>query len=78
MVKCWNCEHLMRVYSGKPANEKLFEKEFRKCKVKGIIFERYNDIREERECNSFKKSKRWSKTRIPFESSQALYSESQK
>ena len=57
MVRCWNCEHLIKVYSGKPTNEKLFEKELRKCRVKGIIFERYNDITKERECKDYKESK---------------------
>ena len=37
MVRCWNCKHLFRAYSGKVADEKLFEKELRKCKVKSII-----------------------------------------
>ncbi|MDH5461062.1 MAG: hypothetical protein OEZ29_04410 [Candidatus Bathyarchaeota archaeon] len=36
MVRCWNCEHVIRIYSGKPANEKLFENEFRKCTVNGM------------------------------------------
>ena len=57
MIRCWNCEHLITVYSGKPTNEKLFEKELRKCKVKGTVFERYNDITKERECEDYKKSK---------------------
>ena len=46
----------MRIYSGKPTNEKLFESELRKCKVKGIVFERYNDITKERECEDYKES----------------------
>jgi hypothetical protein len=43
--------------SGEPANEKLFERELRKCEVKGIVFERYSDITEERECEDYKESK---------------------
>ena len=57
MVNCWNREHLGRTYSGKPTNEKLFEKELRKCRVKGIVFEHYNDITKERECKDYKEPK---------------------
>ena len=52
MVKCWNCKHLIPAYSGKVAKGKLFEKELRKCKVKGIVLG-YYEIREEGECEDF-------------------------
>jgi len=71
MVRCWNCEHLGRTYSGKPSNEKLFEKELRKCKVKGIVFERYNDITIERECEDYKESKH----KIKYEEIEAIRKE---
>lgn len=57
MVKCWNCEHLIRIYSGKPTNEKMLEKELRKRKAKGIIFERYNVYTKERDCEDYEESK---------------------
>jgi len=57
MVQCWNCEHLITAYSGKVATGKLFEKELRKWKVKGIVLG-YYEIREERECEGFEQSKR--------------------
>lgn len=57
MVRCWNCEHVIRIYSGKPANEKLFENEFRMCTVNGMVFERYDNITEARECEDYKESK---------------------
>lgn len=37
MVKWWNCEHLMRVFEGEPVNEKLFEKELRKCRSRKLF-----------------------------------------
>lgn len=57
MVRCWNCEHLIRMYSGDPRKGKLFENEFRKCVVKGIVYERYDDYTKERECKDYKESK---------------------
>lgn len=36
---------------------KLFGRELRKCRVKRIVFERYNDITVERECEDYKESK---------------------
>ena len=33
------------------------EKELRKCKVKGIIFERYNVYTKERDCEGYEESK---------------------
>ena len=65
MVKCWNCKHLARAYSGTPAEGKLFRTEYRKCKVKGTVFERRSDITEERECDSFEQSERWAKRQEP-------------
>jgi len=65
MVKCWNCKHLITACSGKVAKGKRFEKELRKCKVKGIVLG-YYEIREERECEDFEQSKRWPKTREPY------------
>ena len=52
MVKCRNCKRLITAYSGKVAKGKLFEKEFRKCWVKGIVLG-YYEVREERECEAF-------------------------
>lgn len=71
MVRCWNCEHLGRTYSGKPTNEKLFEKELRKCKVKGMVFEHYSDITKERECKDYKESKH----KIRYEETEAIRKE---
>jgi len=42
-----DCKRLITAYSGKVAKGKLFEKEFRKCWVKGIVLG-YYEIREER------------------------------
>ena len=53
MVKCWNCEHIIRIYSGKPRKGKLFENQFRKCIVKAIVLERYSYITVERECGDY-------------------------
>jgi hypothetical protein len=64
MVKCWNCKHLITAYSGRVAKGKLFEKELRKCWVKGIVLG-YYEITEERECSDFVQSERWPKTREP-------------
>lgn len=57
MVRCWNCEHLTKLYSGKPRKGMLFENEFRKCKAKGVVFEHYKDFIKERECKDCKESK---------------------
>jgi len=57
MVKCWNCEHLIVAYSGAPANERLFEKELRKCTVRGVVFESRRDITEEHECENYREAK---------------------
>ena len=57
MVRCWNCEHLIRAYSGNPRKGKLFENEFRKCPVKGIVYERYRDYTKERDCEDYGESK---------------------
>ena len=56
LVRCWNCDHLVKAYSGRPANGKLFQNEFCKCKVKRVVLERYNDLTKERECREHKES----------------------
>ena len=71
MVKCWNCEHLIRIYSGKPRKGKLFENEFRKCIVKGIVLERYSDITVERECGDYKESEH----KVKYEEIEAIRKE---
>jgi len=71
MIKCWNYEHLIRIYSGKPRKGKLFENEFRKCIVKRIVLERYNDITKERECEDYKESKH----KIKYEEIEAIRKE---
>jgi len=48
---------LIRVYSGNPRKGKLFENEFRKCPVKGIVYERYRDYTKERDCEDYGESK---------------------
>ena len=58
MVRCWNCEHLIRLYSGSPRKGRLFENEFRKCAVKGVVYERYNDYTKERDCEDYEESER--------------------
>jgi len=63
MVRCWNCEHLIKVYSGRPTNGKLFQSEFCRCKVKRLTLERYNDLTEERDCREYKESE----NRIKYE-----------
>lgn len=60
MVKCFNCDNLMRKYSGKPVHEKLFETENYACKVKDLTLS-FGEIKRERECDLFKESKRWAK-----------------
>jgi len=65
MVKCWNCKNLARAYSGTPAEGKRFRKEYRKCKVKGTVFELRSDISEERECDIFEQPERWAKKQEP-------------
>lgn len=64
MVKCWNCKDLITAYLEKSTDKKLFEKEFSKCRVKGIVLG-LHEIREEKECSDFEQSKRWSKTIEP-------------
>jgi hypothetical protein len=60
-----------RTYSGKPTNEKLFEKGLRKYKVKEIVFERYSDYTKERECKDYKESKH----KIKYEEIEAIRKE---
>ena len=56
MVRCWNCKHLVKAYSGEPTNGKLFQREFCRCKVKKLILEHYNDLTEEKECGEYEES----------------------
>jgi len=56
MVRCWNCEHLTKVYSGRPSGGKLFQSEFCRCKIKRLILEQYDDLTKERRCREYKES----------------------
>jgi hypothetical protein len=56
MVRCWNCENLVKAYSGGPSSGQLFQREFCKCKVKRFEIEHYSDLTKERECREYKES----------------------
>lgn len=61
MVKCWNCENLVKVYSGKPAYGRLFEKKYHRCKVKGLDFEKFYQVEKEKECDRYEEARIWLK-----------------
>jgi hypothetical protein len=68
MVKCWNCQHLIITYAGTPVSERLFEKELRKCPVRGVVFGSRRDITEEHECEDYREAK----NKIKYEQVEAI------
>ncbi|MGD8545207.1 MAG: hypothetical protein PVH12_03425 [Candidatus Bathyarchaeota archaeon] len=66
MVKCWNCENLKKVYSGVPTKGMLFGKKSYRCKVKGIMLEKYYELHDEKQCSRYKEGRYWIKNRQIF------------